>query len=66
MSLGGLNYEELEALVRSWPWWSPDPVLVAAVLALASQRVRDAIAEVRAEEVVRLISVDGPGVYVGR
>lgn len=36
----------------------------AAVLALESQRVRDAIAEVRAEEVVRLVSVDG--VYVGR
>lgn len=31
MSLGGLNYEELEALVRSWPWWSPDPVLVGTV-----------------------------------
>ena len=50
---------------------SPSPDLneaeeFAAVLALTSQRVRDAIAEVRAEEVVRLISVDGPGVYVGR
>ena len=31
MSLGGRNYEELEALVRSWPWWSPDPVLVGTV-----------------------------------
>lgn len=50
---------------------SPKPDLdeaeeFAAVLALASQRVRDAITELRAEEVVRLVSADGPGVYVGR
>ncbi len=50
---------------------SPSPDLneaeeFAAVLALTSQRVRDAITEVRAEEVVRLVSMDGPGVYVGR
>lgn len=31
MSLGGRSYEELEALVRGWPWWSPDPVLVGTV-----------------------------------
>lgn len=50
---------------------SPSPDLneaeeFAAVLALTSQRVRDAITELRAEEVVRLVSADGPGVYVGR
>lgn len=31
MTLNDLTYDELEALVRSWSWWTPDPVLIGTV-----------------------------------